>query len=407
MAQTIFAINNVAVFELIPKESTRNVISKEEIYHLTDELKKQAVTALPKDEYAVLTKSNSAYPIGVEKAECLAAGCAVEIGKEVTAEYISYGTIGKFGKKFTISIELYETASGKLLSSVVSESEDIDGLLNAIRNDAKAMFQSILGSYIVPIAEAPKPAPAAPSGISASCVEEFVDVSKSGSFNAAKFIMELPIAAAKVKLQMKSPFGKPNDNEKTSVGVTVGCLNALPESPAEIKTLVKDLVVYMSFRTGKEFAAEQDDGEKDEDDKKNKEHKIRFGIRVAHNYIDSQQRNGSGATIGGISNFSLFNTMAINTELNFVSYYYYYNYSRDHDHEYAIDISVLLHICPLGGPYFYLESGPQLHLSFWNGLTTELANGFGWNMGKHFALGFRGIGLRTFSRIESGLSYIF
>jgi hypothetical protein len=51
-----------------------------------------------------------------------------------------------FGSKLTISVELYETMGGKLLSSIVFESKDIDGLLAAIRSEAKPLFQSILGS---------------------------------------------------------------------------------------------------------------------------------------------------------------------------------------------------------------------------------------------------------------------
>jgi oligoendopeptidase F len=45
---------------------------------------------------------------------------------------------------FTISVELYETMSGKLLSSIVFESENISGLLGVIRSEAKPLFQSIL-----------------------------------------------------------------------------------------------------------------------------------------------------------------------------------------------------------------------------------------------------------------------
>jgi hypothetical protein len=41
-------------------------------------------------------------------------------------------------------VELYETMSGKLLSSIVFESQDIDGLLGVIRNEAKPLFQNIL-----------------------------------------------------------------------------------------------------------------------------------------------------------------------------------------------------------------------------------------------------------------------
>jgi len=146
MAETAFAASNVAVLELVPDASAQEEISIGESRHLTDELRRQAVTALPTGEYSVLTRDNfiALMPSNEKEAERIAEGSAVEIGRAIGAEYVSRGTIGKFGKQFTISVELYETASGKLLSSMVFESEGIDGLLNVIRKEAKPLFQSIL-----------------------------------------------------------------------------------------------------------------------------------------------------------------------------------------------------------------------------------------------------------------------
>jgi TolB-like protein len=141
----VFAINNVAVLELVPNESVTDEIRIEESRHLTDELRRQAVMTLPKGEYSILTRDNliSLMPPDEEQAACLAESCAVDIGRAIGAEYITQGAIGKFGSKMTISVELYETLSGKLLSSIVFESENIDGLLNVIRKEASSLFQSI------------------------------------------------------------------------------------------------------------------------------------------------------------------------------------------------------------------------------------------------------------------------
>jgi len=146
LASAAFAVNNVAVLELVPNESVAEEISIEETKHLTDELRKQAVMTLPRSEYSVLTRDNILALIPPDEADtqCLAESCAVEIGRAIGAEYISQGTIGKFGKKLTISVELYETMSSKLLYSIVFESSDIDGLLGVIRKEAKPLFQSIL-----------------------------------------------------------------------------------------------------------------------------------------------------------------------------------------------------------------------------------------------------------------------
>jgi len=158
VAVQAFALNNVAVLELLSNESVAEHIRIEESRHLTDELRRQAVTILPKSEYSVLTRDNiiSLIPPDEKEAECLAESCAVDIGRAIGAEYVTQGTIGRFGNKFTISVELYETMSGKLLSSIVFESENIDGLLGAIRAEAKPLFQSILNQQPSPI-EVPPP----------------------------------------------------------------------------------------------------------------------------------------------------------------------------------------------------------------------------------------------------------
>ncbi|MCL2260174.1 MAG: hypothetical protein FWC15_02335 [Fibromonadales bacterium] len=143
--QTIYAAKTVAVLEIIPKAGIEIEMSTAEMRHLTDELRRQAIVALPRSEYSVLTRDNmiALLPPDEEEAECLAESCAVDIGRAIGAEYISAGQIGLFSGDFTLSIELYETLSGKLLGSIVMESPDIRGLLTAIRAQAPALFAEI------------------------------------------------------------------------------------------------------------------------------------------------------------------------------------------------------------------------------------------------------------------------
>jgi hypothetical protein len=103
----------------------------------------------------------------------------------------------------------------------------------------------------------PKPIPLSQalrvSGLSGSCLDDFANVLGKKGFNMTNFLKDLPPAVVKVKLQMKSPFpfGKPKDGDLTSVGLTVGCIKALPESPAEIQSLLKNI----SLKAGLSFAA--------------------------------------------------------------------------------------------------------------------------------------------------------
>jgi len=109
------------------------------------ELRRQAVRTLPSTDYAVLTRDNmiSLLPPDEEAAQCLAESCAVDIGRAIGAEFISQGRIGIFGGELSLSIELYETMRGKLLSSIVIESKDVRGLMAAIREQAPELFAKI------------------------------------------------------------------------------------------------------------------------------------------------------------------------------------------------------------------------------------------------------------------------
>ncbi len=150
------AANTLAVLEIIPKSEIEN-ISIDEMRHLTDELRKQAVSALPSEGYSVLTRDNmlALIPPDEEEAKCLEESCAVEIGRAIGAEYISQGSLGRFGNELSVSIELYETMSGKLLGSIVMESSDVKGLLTAIREQAKPLFERIIKKKTIKI-EDPK-----------------------------------------------------------------------------------------------------------------------------------------------------------------------------------------------------------------------------------------------------------
>jgi hypothetical protein len=74
-----------------------------------------------------------------------------------------------------------------------------------------------------------------------NCTDEIVALSKGSSFSMPQFASDLPAAVVKAKAQAKLPFGKPKDSEKTSIGMTFGCLKVFPESPGEIQSLLKDV----------------------------------------------------------------------------------------------------------------------------------------------------------------------
>jgi len=131
----------VAILEIIP--SNENIeLQLSEYRHLTDELRTRARETLPRASYSILTRDNiiSLLPPDEDEAQCLAESCAVDIGRAIGAEYITQGFIGKFGEMLTLTVELYESMSGNLLGSFVTESKDIMGLLATIREKAPELF---------------------------------------------------------------------------------------------------------------------------------------------------------------------------------------------------------------------------------------------------------------------------
>jgi len=144
------AADVVAVLEITPggEEATLTI---QEYRHLTDELRTRAREALPSG-YSVLTRDNilQLIPTDEKEAQCLAESCAVEIGRAIGAEYVTQGTIGKFEDMLTLTVELYESMSGNMLGSFVTESKTPSGLLGTIREKAPGLFAKIIEKNKVP-----------------------------------------------------------------------------------------------------------------------------------------------------------------------------------------------------------------------------------------------------------------
>jgi hypothetical protein len=133
----------VAVLEITPSSDNAN-LSISEYRHLTDELRSRAREALPPG-YSILTRDNiiQLLPPDEKEAECLAEGCAVDIGRAIGAEYVTQGFVGTFEGMLTLTVELYESMSGNMLGSFVTESGTASGLLGTIREKAPAIFSKI------------------------------------------------------------------------------------------------------------------------------------------------------------------------------------------------------------------------------------------------------------------------
>jgi len=132
------------------------------------------------------------------------------------------------------------------------------GLSLSFAQDLETSTESAPEPELMPAIAAALPQPIsvaqalASTSLPQGCVQDFTSLLEKDGFNMSKFMKELPPAVAKTKLQLKSPFGKPKDSDKTNVGLTVGCIKALPDSPAEITSLLKDI----SLKAGLDLVVE-------------------------------------------------------------------------------------------------------------------------------------------------------
>ena len=130
---------HVAVLETI---AGKDVLSLEEKQYLTDVLRSEAVKALPAEmNFTIMTRDNIQMMLppgkGIEECE---GSCLVETGKNIAADYIAQGRVGRFGTSLTITVEMYETAGNKLMGSFTAKSTDIEQLEIEIRKMAKTLF---------------------------------------------------------------------------------------------------------------------------------------------------------------------------------------------------------------------------------------------------------------------------
>ena len=142
----VFA-THVAVLETIaPKE----VLTFEEKQYLTDVLRSEAVKVLPAEQnYTIMTRENiiAMLPPGKAVEDC-EGSCLVETGKNIAADYVAQGHVGRFAVNLTITVELYETAGNKLLGSFSSKATNI-GLLEAeIRQKSNGLFSRIVANSL-------------------------------------------------------------------------------------------------------------------------------------------------------------------------------------------------------------------------------------------------------------------
>jgi hypothetical protein len=143
-----FSAINVAVLntEVDTESAAAKEIEDSELRYITQEIRRQAINNLPKDKYRVMTEQSVQAQGEAILQECAEENCMVSLGEKIGADFITRGTLSKFRKKYTLTVEVYDTKNGMLTaSSDPVENEDIEDLLGEFRKIAPAFFAKIGG----------------------------------------------------------------------------------------------------------------------------------------------------------------------------------------------------------------------------------------------------------------------
>ena len=135
----------VAVLETVSDGNDQ--LSLTERQFLTNMLREQAVRELPAElNFTIMTRENIMMMLPPGKAiEDCEGSCLAETGKNIAADYVAQARIGKVGDNLSISAEIYETASSKLLASFNGLGADVNALMNVIREKGPELFKKVRG----------------------------------------------------------------------------------------------------------------------------------------------------------------------------------------------------------------------------------------------------------------------
>jgi len=133
-------------------------LNPDELQVLTDAFRSAVVKAVG-NHYKVLTRETMAELVPPERLQCFVDKCAAEIGRMLQAPYVAAGTLRKLGTRQFLTIEAYESRTGRLLGSEQIRGASLDDLLDAIDARAQGLSRTWFPAGQVAPVVAVKPAP--------------------------------------------------------------------------------------------------------------------------------------------------------------------------------------------------------------------------------------------------------
>jgi hypothetical protein len=146
----VAAKKNVAVVEVLmdPSSNAAKELTAADRRTVTDELRRRAVKNLPSVTYNIMTSETVIAQGGATLEKCAEENCVITLGSKIGADYIVRGIISKLEKKYTLTIEIYETENGNLVaSSEPVRAEKIGKLVEEAAGACADMFKEFVNRF--------------------------------------------------------------------------------------------------------------------------------------------------------------------------------------------------------------------------------------------------------------------
>ena len=119
-------------------------VDPEILLKLSDQSRLSAVSALPKEQYSVMTRENMMMILNDmgKDASCLEGSCEVELGRNMGADYVVTGNILSIDNEYLLTLKLHETMSGKLLAGEEIRRTRVLDLVDQTRETSLQLYEA-------------------------------------------------------------------------------------------------------------------------------------------------------------------------------------------------------------------------------------------------------------------------
>lgn len=146
----------VAVLETVSNFDEDNEIGHSERLYITDKLRENAIRILNNKDFIVMTRENINVMMNPDiPPEACEGECIVSTGRNIGANFVTQARIGRFGNKYTMTVEMYETSNASLISSFTAICQNSEELLDAIDEKAEGLYDPILTATGIKLDEPP------------------------------------------------------------------------------------------------------------------------------------------------------------------------------------------------------------------------------------------------------------